>query len=274
MKKKILIASFFAAIMLMVPLTAVAGSSDRSTEQVLIIRGTDSIQGYDGNSNGEDNPLGWWATLGGYISAVRASFQPIKVFFWTCLEVLDHITDIFAEFGDWNNFEEFLQWVGKIIILPFEIIMLIPQFIAATEEFGVFMDALGDLNAYLSTEPWNAPVTIRGTVSGPGGPLVGVDVYCNEESTQTDTEGHYILDEINAVKPLGPFSNVFPPAYEVTASAGGYEQSKSKRMYPEGIVTIDFSLESTGDSGSSSSSGIPTSISGFSGAVGINPAIR
>lgn len=87
---------------------------------------------------------------------------------------------------------------------------------------------------YLGTEPWKAPVTIRGTVSDSGGPLEDASVSCNEASMQTNSVGYYSL----TVEPVG--NPLFKSEYEVTVTYEDYSTDKYPKLRPDGNITVDF----------------------------------
>lgn len=108
MKKKILIGSIFAALLLLsMPfISTVNAQQEEATSTTMQICGTMQIYGENG-----DNPGGWLTTLGGYISIMWATFQPLKILLKAFVEVVNQITDFLLTFGNWETFYEFLQWV-------------------------------------------------------------------------------------------------------------------------------------------------------------------
>jgi len=249
MKKKILIAGFFATIMLIVPFTAVAGPSSLSAEE-----GTTKEESKQDTIpltttlQGGDNPLGWVGNGIGHITNIWNHLEPLLIAASLSIEEAKLIWELIKDFRDWDNLQEFIDYIWDFIAMVTGLIPTIQAILGAIEEIPLLVEAVDSTTAWLGTSPWTKPVAVHGTVSDESGPLVAI-VSCNEASDHTGDDGYYSLD-------VAAERSFIPSIYEVTASAEEYDpQTKSTGwLFPEGSITVDFSFGSDDDSGSSSSS--------------------
>jgi len=249
MKKKILFGSVFAAlIMLSLPFISTVNAQSQGKNNVSddYDKNLYSLGCFAASYNSDlDNPGGWVTNIMNYIERIAGDVQVI----WNSRGIGQ---DLFGTFKDTlnliKNLKECKKFVDLIIVVKDELIPTVQKIISVAQDLIGLVQAVIDLTqttpefvTYVQSDPWNAPVLIRGTVSGSEGALEA-HVTCNDVSQDTSSDGYYSI-EVPAAQPY-----IFS-SYSVTASAEGFndETGSTGMVFPDGIITLDFELSSEDD---------------------------
>ena len=249
MKKKILFGSVFAAlIMLSLPFISTANAQSQGKDNVLenYDKNLYSLGCFEASYNSDlDNPGGWVTNIMNYIERIAGDVQII----WNSRGIGK---DLFDTFKDTLNLIKSLKECEKffdlIIVVKDKLIPTLQEIIDVAQDLIGLVQAVIDLTqitpefkTYLECDPWNAPVLIRGTVSGSEGTLEA-HVTCNDVSQDTGSDGYYSI-EAPAAQPY-----IFS-SYSVTASAEGFndETGSTGMVFPDGVITLDFKLSGEDD---------------------------
>jgi len=234
MKKKMLIVSLFA-VFLMVSVNMVSAVNTQIDERNVIPEEYFTVCFDD-----PDNPGGWVTNTMDYVSIIFGDIQYIASNFGIGRDIFSAISDTFQLIKNLRDAERFIELVTIIIndFIPLvqQMASLAQRTLGLIQVVSELLEMIPEFIDYIGSQPWTAPVIIRGIISGPDGALVA-NVVCNEASQETGEDGVYNLE-------VASVNDYIPATYSVTASANDFSsETKSTIVFPDGVVTVDFVLE-------------------------------
>jgi len=248
MKKKILIGSVFAAlIMLSLPFISTVNAQSQEENNLGNYDENLSSPGYVLALYGDeaDNPGGWVTNTINYVSIIFNDIQYIVSSRGICQDLFNTLKDTFSlikNLRECNNFVELISVViNEFIPTVQEIISVAQRVMGLVQVVTDLIQTTQEFIPYIQGEPWTAPVLIRGTVSGSEGTLEA-HITCNEASQDTGGDGYYNIE-------VAALQDYLPSSYSVTASSEGYtdETSSTGLIFPDAVITVDFELDNEDD---------------------------
>lgn len=244
MKKKIIIGSIFAVLILILTPAISTVNAQKQDECIL---STPSISAYED----EDNSGGWVTNTMNYVTNIYYDLMYIASSRGIVKDIFTTLTDIFNLIKSLRACEKFVDLIDVIIN---QFIPTVQETITVVQNLIGLVNTVVDLIAqtqefvtYIQGEPWTAPVLIRGIVSSADGPIEA-HVTSTGESYDTDSTGYYYFE-------LESLQEYLPSTYDVTASAEGFteEEQSTGLLFPDGIITVDFELGEDDDDDESAS---------------------
>jgi len=243
MRKRFLISFFLVFLMLGIPFTSVVNAQTKENEISIKIKNFDStINEYilSANLDEEDNPGGWVTNTYNYVTVLINDIQIIISSRGIVVDTFNTLLDIFDLIKSLKESNRLIDYINVIInqFIPIvqDIIVEIQTIIGLVQAVSDLIQTTDEFISYIDSNPWAAPVLIRGTISGPEGPIKAT-VTSHGSTFNTNSSGFYYFE-------LDSFREYLPYTYDVSASAEGYSDKEKSTglLFPDGITTLNFQM--------------------------------